>query len=48
MIKYSDIVKEQTKDCVWIDDKYTRLTTWEKFEKVGLWFILIVFILCYK
>jgi hypothetical protein len=48
MIKYSDIVKEQTKDCVWIDDEHTRTTIWEKFEKIGLWFILFVFILCYE
>jgi len=47
MIKYSDKVKEQTKDCVWINDKHTDFTLWEKIEGAGLWFILIFFILWY-
>jgi hypothetical protein len=33
-VEYSDVIKEQLKDCIWIDHPHTRLSI---FEKLGLW-----------
>ena len=43
--KYYDVVKETTKNCIWINDSHTRFSLWEKFEKIGLYLIMMLWIL---
>lgn len=33
-VKYTEVVRESLKDCIWIDHPITRLSI---FEKLGLW-----------